>query len=118
LALGAAAAIPASAPAASAGAATGETLVFGATPAHIDGKLVVVPVECLGAGRGLCSGVVTLSWDGHRSTEPFSVRGGAREVLFVPLRIGAARPRKVRGLATTDQSPGPPRNSKAVLYVS
>jgi hypothetical protein len=119
LGLGAGAALPASAAAEPAGATTGETLVFGTAPAHSTGDLVVVPVECLGGSRGFCSGVVTLSWDGHRSSEPFSVRGGADETLFVPLRLGEAKtkPRKVRGVATTDQGTGRPSSTKAVIYV-
>ena len=93
----------------------GMELVFEGARAHSDGDLVSVPVKCLGEGRGFCSGVVTLSSGGHRQTVPFSVQAGARESLFVPLRLDGGG--KVRGLATTDQRLGPPSSIAALLYV-
>jgi len=96
-----------------------ETLVFGTTTARTVGGAVVIPVECLGARRGFCAGVVTLSWGGHRSSEPFSVRGGGKDTLFVPLRIDRTHSGgvKVRGVAATAQSVGPPQQIKALIFV-
>lgn len=98
--------------------AEGMSLVFSAGKARSVAENVAVPVECLGDSHGFCSGNVTLSRNGHRISIPFSVRGGSREVLFVPLSLGgnAGHPRKVHGVATTVQPLGPATNTKEFLY--
>ncbi|MBS1885395.1 MAG: hypothetical protein JSS97_20790 [Actinobacteria bacterium] len=94
------------------------TLVFASDSTHEAAGNVAVPVQCLGPDNGFCSGVVTLSRSGHSTSIPFSVRGGGREVLFVPLRLGgrADHPRRVHGVATTDQALGPATSAKQFLY--
>jgi hypothetical protein len=97
----------------------GMTLVFtGAKARNVGPQNVAVPVRCLGEPRGLCSGVVTLSRNGHRYTEPFSVSGGRREFLFVPLghcHLGD-RAKKVRGLASTVGTAGYPTQDRTLFY--
>jgi hypothetical protein len=111
-------AIPASAGAGASLSAPGMSLAFASGKARNVADNVAVPVQCVGGGRGFCSGVVTLSRKGHRIAIPFSVRGGSREVLFVPLRLGpgTSRSRKVYGVATTVQPLGPPTSTKEFLY--
>jgi hypothetical protein len=110
-------ALPASAGADSAGAIGGMTLVFAGSKAQNEAGNVAVPVTCLGDGHEFCSGEVTLSHQGHHISIPFSVRGGGREVLFVPLRLHTVRhPRRVHGVATTIQPRGPATSAKQFLY--
>lgn len=111
-------AIPASAAAEPSFPAPGLTLVFAGGKARNVADNVAVPVRCVGSGRGFCSGVVTLSREGHRISIPFSVSGGGHELLFVPLRLGPGKshPRKVHGVATTDQPLGPPTSTREFLY--
>jgi hypothetical protein len=107
-------AIPATAGADS--VASGMTLVFANGNAHAVAGNVAVPVECLGAG-GFCSGNVTLSRSGHRISVPFSVEGGSKETIYVPLRVeGKAHAKKVHGVATTIQPQGPATSTKQYLY--
>lgn len=118
LGLVACAAAPASAGASSAFPVPGLSLVFANGNARSVADNLAVPVRCLGSGRGFCSGVVTLSRDGHHISIPFSVRGGGHDLLFVPLRLGAGQGhlRKVHGVATTAQTAGPPTSIKQFLY--
>lgn len=111
-------AVPASAGADSLASAGAMSLVFSSGQAHEAAGNVAVPVQCVGAGDGFCSGVVTLSHSGHHISTPFSVRAGGTEVLFVPLRLGghADHPRKVHGVATTVQPLGPATRAKQYLY--
>ena len=112
-------AIPASAGAESPLSIPGMTLVFGGSQARgIGNDSVAVPVKCLGEERGFCSGVLTLSRNGHRNAIPFSVRGGSHEFLLVPLRHHEwkGHPRKVRGLATTAQPLGGPSVARTLFY--
>ncbi len=117
LAIAAAIVLPASA-GADASLASGLNLVFAGGKAHAISNNVAVPVECVGAGEGFCSGQVTLSHDGHRITVPVSVRGGGHEVVIVPLRVGStkAHARKVHGVATTTEPLGHPVSIKEYLY--
>jgi hypothetical protein len=110
--------LPASAGAESSLSAQGMTLVFAGGNARSIADNVAVPVRCLGAGHGFCSGNVTLSRNGHHISIPFSVQGGGHEVLFVPLALrGEARhARKVHGVATTIQPLGPATSTKEFLY--
>jgi hypothetical protein len=108
-------ALPASAGAESAISLPGMELAFGTRDAHNIGNEVAVPVECYGEEGGFCSGVVTLSRGGRRTSVPVSVRGGAHESVFVPLRLAGAG--KLRGIATTDQRLGPPSTTETFLYV-
>lgn len=99
--------------------APGMTLVFKDSQARsIGDTTVALPVRCLGDGRAFCSGVVTLSRNGHRHTVPFSVRGGCQEALFVPLRHGIwkGHPRKVRALASTSQPLGAPTLTRELFF--
>lgn len=111
-------AIPASAGAEASASSGAMALVFASGEAHEAAGNVAVPVRCLGPGTGFCSGVVTLSRSGHGISIPFSVRGGGREVLFVPLRLGGRghHPRRVHGVATTDQALGPVTSTRQFLY--
>jgi hypothetical protein len=109
------AAVPASAGAESPVFVPGMELVFAGETAQSVGDQIVVPVRCIGEGPGFCSGVVTLSGNGHRRTVPFSVQAGTRESLFVPLRFDGAGP--VSGVAKTDQRLGPPSSTKTLLYI-
>lgn len=96
----------------------GLTLVFSGGKARSVAGNVAVPVRCIGAGHGFCSGNVTLSRRGHHISIPFSVQGGRNEVLFVPLTLGggANHPRKVQGVATTVQPLGPATSTRELLY--
>jgi hypothetical protein len=110
--------VPAAAGADASASANAMSLVFASGQAHQAAGNVAVPVQCLGSGDGFCSGVVTLSRSGHSISIPFSVRGGGNEVLFVPLRVSGHgnHPRKVHGVATTDQALGPATSAKQFLY--
>jgi hypothetical protein len=116
LAIAGAIAIPPSA-GADAPFSSGLSLVFAGGKARAVADNVAVPVECVGSGDGFCSGEVTLSREGHRISIPVSVRGGGREVLFVPLRVGSTKrhPRKVHGVVTTVQPLGPPTSTREFL---
>jgi hypothetical protein len=95
----------------------GMQLAFAESPAQSDGTLIAVSVECLGPASQFCSGTVTLSARGHRATTPVSIRGGARESVFVPLRLadeGGPAP-KVLATATTSQPLGPPATSSMIV---
>jgi hypothetical protein len=109
--------VPASAGASSSDAGA-MSLVFASGQTHEAAGNVAVPVQCLGSGDGFCSGVVTLSRSGHSISIPFSVRGGGHEVLFVPLRVSGHgdHPRRVHGVAATDQALGPATRAKQFLY--
>ncbi|HEY2055831.1 MAG TPA: hypothetical protein VGH14_18010 [Solirubrobacterales bacterium] len=94
------------------------SLVFASGNAKSVADNVVVPVQCLGNGRGFCSGNVTFSRNGHHISIPFSVRGGGRDVLFVPLSLGgkASHPRRVHGVAITTQPLGPATSTQEFLF--
>jgi hypothetical protein len=94
-------------------------LVFASETAQRLGGQLGVPVRCLGESTGFCSGTVTLSRAGHSVSTPFSVMGGAREIVFVPLRLDRSTKGSttVHGTATTAQRPGPPRSVQSLLRV-
>ncbi|HEX4305350.1 MAG TPA: hypothetical protein VHZ54_04895 [Solirubrobacterales bacterium] len=119
LCLGACVAVPASAAAAEPITESATELVFAGETAHSLAGQLGVAVRCLGPSDGFCSGTVTLSGGGRQSTSAFSVQGGAREVLYVPLRLAKANSgvTKVRGIATTDQRLGAPRSIESFLRV-
>ncbi len=95
--------------------ASGMSLVFANGKTHAVAGNVAVPVECLGE-NGFCSGNVTLSRAGHRVSIPFSVEGGGKETLYVPLRLeGRSHAKKVHGVATTVQPQGSPTSNKEFL---
>jgi hypothetical protein len=97
-------------------APTGATeLEFAADTAEAAAGQVAVPVECVGEPTGLCSGTLALSWHGKRSVSTFSVIGGSRDTVFVPLAAG--RRAKISAVATTSQSLGPAVVRKATLHV-
>jgi len=119
LCLGACVAAPASAVAQAPLAESAMELVFaGGNVKSIAGQLGV-PVRCFGSSRGFCSGTVTLSSGARHSTSTFSVPGGAREMVFVPLRLDGPNSAvaKVHGVATTAQRLGPPRSVESYLRV-
>jgi hypothetical protein len=90
-------------------------LEFAADTAEAAAGQVAVPVECIGEPAGLCSGTLALSWHGKRAVSTFSVLGGSRDTVLVPL---AAGPRaRLSAVATTSQSLGPAVVRKAILHV-
>jgi hypothetical protein len=97
-------------------APTGATeLEFATDTAEAAAGQVVVPVECVGESTGLCSGTLALSWHGRRAVSTFSVLGGSRDTVVVPLAPG--RRAKIAAVATTSQSLGPAVVRKATLHV-
>jgi hypothetical protein len=94
------------------------SLVFSTGTARQAAGNLAVPVRCLGESTDFCSGVLTLSGGGHKSSIPFSVQGGSGESIFVPLRLeGNGKSRKVIAVAGTAQPGGPPANVTEVLSV-
>jgi hypothetical protein len=94
------------------------SLVFTTGTAREVAGNLAVPVRCLGESTGFCSGVLTLSGGGHKTSIPFSVQGGSGESIFVPLRLeGKAKSQKVIAVAGTAQPIGPPANVTEVLSV-
>jgi hypothetical protein len=92
-----------------------EELEFATDTAEAAAGQVAVPVECIGEPTGLCSGTLAVSWHGRRAVSTFSVLGGNRDTVLVPL---AAGPRaKLSAVATTSQSLGPAVVRKAILHV-
>jgi hypothetical protein len=90
-------------------------LEFAADTAEAAAGQVAVPVECVGEPTGLCSGTLALSWHGKRAVSTFSVIGGGRDTVVVPLAAG--RRAKIAAVATTSQSLGPAVVRKATLHV-
>jgi hypothetical protein len=107
-------------PAGAAAAPPSETvsLVFSTGTARQVAGNLAVPVRCVGGSTDFCSGVLTLSGSGHKTSIPFSVQGGSGESIFVPLRLeGKAKSQKVIAVAGTAQPGGPPANITEVLSV-
>jgi hypothetical protein len=80
---------------------------------------VAVPVDCSGLAGGFCSGTITLSWSGRRGAAPFSVRGGGKETILVPLSVEtrAGHPARLSAVASTVQPLGAPVTRKAALHL-
>lgn len=112
--------IPAAVPVAAGAEAPASTpvLAFAGDTARSVGSQVAVPVECEGTTSAFCSGTVTLIRGGRRATVPFSVRGGADETLYVPLRLeSTGRPVKVNATLSTVLPLGGPTATKTILFV-
>jgi hypothetical protein len=94
------------------------SLVFSTGTARQVAGNLAVPVRCDGESTDFCSGVLTLSDSGHKTSIPFSVQGGRGESIFVPLRLeGKAKSQKVIAVAGTAQPGGRPANVTEVLSV-
>lgn len=103
----------------SAGAAAfaGAELEFASDTAELAAGEVAVPVECIGGPTGYCSGTLTVSSRGKKSSSSFSVQGGSHETISVPLPLGAGHPTKLAATATTTQPLGPAIARKAILHL-
>jgi hypothetical protein len=67
---------------------------------------------------GFCSGTLSLSGRGRKAVSTFSVQGGSRETVLVPLpAAGGGRPTKLAATATTTQPLGAPITRKAILHL-
>ncbi len=94
------------------------SLVFTTGTAREVAGNLAVPVRCLGEATDFCSGVLTLSGSGHKTSIPFSVRGGSSESIYVPFRLeGGRRAPKVIADAGTTQPIGPPASVSEVLSI-
>jgi hypothetical protein len=102
-----------------AGGATfaGAELEFAGDTAEYAAGQVAVPVECVGGPTGFCSGSLTISVRGKHATSTFSVQGGSRDTVAVPVPGGRGRPTKVTAVATTTQPLGPALTRRAVLHL-
>jgi hypothetical protein len=84
------------------------------------GAGAVLSVKCNGPRSGVCAGTVSLEIEGQTHKAPFSVMGGHRQSLVVPLGAGAtdsrdSGPRRVLGVASTMQPLGPCALTEQVL---
>jgi len=96
----------------------GAELEFAGDTAASAGGQVAVPVECVGGPTGFCSGSLTLSWHGQRSTSSFAVQGGSSDTVAVPLPEGASgRQAKIGAVATTTQPLGAAVTRRAILHL-
>lgn len=103
-----------------AGGATfaGAELEFAGDTAGADAGQVAVPVECVGGATGFCSGTLSLSWRGKRSVSTFSIQGGSKDTVLVPLPVeGHDRGARVAALATTSQPLGAAITRRAILHL-
>ncbi|MFN8217040.1 MAG: hypothetical protein U0R71_10655 [Solirubrobacterales bacterium] len=84
------------------------TLAFAGQEAEVVGTRAVLAVKCRGPRSGTCDGTVTLSVGGSDHSAAFSVLGGHRQSLVVPLGPGAPRHarHRVRAVAETVQELG------------
>jgi hypothetical protein len=82
------------------------SLVFVRPTARVVGSQALILVRCLGSQRAVCSGTVSVSVAHRRHRAPFSVGGGSRESLAVP--VGSRRAVGVlgRAVASTAQPSG------------
>jgi len=92
-------------------------LAFTRASVHVSGPGAVVSVKCQGPRGGTCAGTVSLRFAGSTHKVAFSVEGGHRQNLIVPLgadrgRIGKHR---VRAVARTVQPLGSCRESRRLL---
>ena len=96
----------------------GAELEFAADSAEYAAGEVAIPVECVGGPTGFCAGDLSVSWRGKKAVSTFSVQGGSRETVLVPLPpAGGGRPTKLAAVATTTQPLGPAISRRAILHL-
>lgn len=99
------------------GAGSGMSLVFSGETAHVVGRTALLPVRCLGSRDGVCSGTVSVAFDGNSHRAPFSVPGGSTQDLTVPVGpAGQLHGRRAIAVARTAQAPSPLARSTAVIH--
>ncbi|HEV7563567.1 MAG TPA: hypothetical protein VGO24_08695 [Solirubrobacterales bacterium] len=96
------------------------SLVFTKDTAQVVGAKALVLVKCLGSQTGTCVGTVSLDVQGDAHKVPFSVLGGHKQSLVVPLGSGQDRParaaaRKAVAVASTVQPLGPCHEAERTL---
>lgn len=94
------------------------SLSFAGRTARLVGPDALVLVKCTGSHNGICSGTVTLSAGGKKHKVPFSVVGGNRQSLTVPVGLSKALG-ATSGLAvakTVQPSGGYVRNSEVLHF--
>ncbi len=96
------------------------TLVFARESARDTGAGAVVSVKCIGPSSGVCAGTVALDLGGQTHKAPFSVIGGHRQSVVIPLGSDAndsadSGPRRALAVASTMQPLGPCALTEQVL---
>jgi hypothetical protein len=96
------------------------SLVFTKDTAQVVGDKALVLVKCLGSQTGTCVGTVSLDLEGDTHKVPFSVLGGHKQSLVVPLGSEDDRPartagRKALAVASTVQPLGPCHEAERTL---
>jgi hypothetical protein len=96
------------------------TLVFARDTARDTGAGAVVSVRCNGPRSGVCAGTVSLDLEGQAHKAPFSVMGGHRQSVVVPLGSDAtdsadSDSRRALAVASTMQPLGPCALAERVL---
>ncbi|HET7445400.1 MAG TPA: hypothetical protein VFJ57_12145 [Solirubrobacterales bacterium] len=97
-------------------------LTFARDTARLTGAGAVVSVKCNGPRSGVCAGTLSFEIEGASHKAPFSVMGGQRRSLVVPLGDGAAESsdsgaRRALATASTMQPLGAPSLTEQVLRV-
>lgn len=94
------------------------SLVFMRPTARVVGSEALVSVKCVGSRNAICSGTVSISIAHRRHQAPFSVGGGSRQSLAVPVgprrAVGNALGRAVA--STTQPSGGYVRIREALRF--
>jgi len=98
------------------------TLIFARDTARETGAGAVLSVKCLGPRSGVCAGTVSLELEGQTYKAPFSVIGGHRQSLVVPLGTDASAsrdsgPQRALAVASTMQPLGAPALTEQLLRV-
>lgn len=98
------------------------TLTFARDTARLTGAGAVVSVRCNGPRSGVCAGTLSLEIEGASHKAPFSVMGGQRRSLVVPLGDDASQSsdagvRRALAVASTMQPLGAPALTEQVLRV-
>ena len=98
------------------------TLVFAGDTARETGAGAVVSVKCQGPRSGVCAGTLSLDLGEGIHKVPFSVMGGHRQSVVVPLGSDASvssesGPRRAFAVASTMQPLGPCAQSEHVLRI-
>ena len=96
------------------------SLVFTKDTAQVIGDKALVSVKCLGSQSGTCVGTVSLDVEGAGHKVPFSVFGGRKQNLVVPLgseadRTARSADRRALALASTLQPLGPCHEAERAL---